>query len=97
MRRTLGEASSLSVACHPNWRVPGIELVLDGLVFRVAWTGAPGDSAKELLERSPGELDPAVPRDYLTQKLIGRYRCMRGLGHETLDWPAVAWRGDEPR
>ncbi len=74
---------------HPNWQVPGITLVPDGLAFRVARTSAPRVPGMELPELLPGESDRAVPRDYLTRNLVGQYHYMRGLGYEQSDWPAA--------
>jgi tetratricopeptide (TPR) repeat protein len=33
-----------------------------------------------------GEDDPRVPKDYLTQNLIGHFHYMRGVSVETTDW-----------
>ncbi len=42
---------------------------------------------KETLD---GEHDPRVPKDYLTQNLIGHFHYLCGLTHETSDWQRVS-------
>ena len=73
---------------HPNWSVPGIELVPAGLTFRVATSGSES-TGSNLPEFLPGELDPRVPKDYLTQNLIGNFHYMKGLGYESTQWAAA--------
>ena len=72
---------------HPNWNLAGLEVKPVGLVFRTVRAGAPLPEAM----LPPGELagawDPAVPKDYLTQNLVGHYHYMLGVTHETSAWP----------
>ncbi len=35
----------------------------------------------------PGADDPTIPKDYLTQNLIGHYYFMQGFTAEKADWP----------
>jgi tetratricopeptide (TPR) repeat protein len=72
---------------HPNWNNPQLELVPEGLAFRVARRGRPLPPAAVVKDRLDGELDPTVPRDYLTQNLIGQFHYMLGNTLERSDWP----------
>jgi tetratricopeptide (TPR) repeat protein len=83
------ERNALHFTHHPNWRQPGIELVPSGLTFRVRRAGAGGAETSDLPEFLPGELDPRVPKDYLTQNLLGNFHYMRGLEREHAAWPAA--------
>ena len=71
---------------HPNWNIPSLEIVPLGVVFKAARAGArePVPFIRET--RLDGELDPGVPKDYLTQNLIGQFHYMLGLTFETYDW-----------
>jgi tetratricopeptide (TPR) repeat protein len=58
-----------------------------GTVFRVIRAGgAPPDP---ILPNGPlaGADDPGVPKDYLTQNLIGHFHYMLGVTFERQDWP----------
>jgi tetratricopeptide (TPR) repeat protein len=71
---------------HPNWNVEGLEMVPSGLLFRPWRAGRqwpPPFSVPEFLE---GERDPRVPKDYLTQNLIGNFHYMGGMTFEQRDW-----------
>jgi tetratricopeptide (TPR) repeat protein len=72
---------------HPNWSVPALEIVPIGSVFRVVRAGAPPPAL--VLPEGPlaGEDDPRVPKDYLTQNLIGHFHYMLGVSFEKRDWP----------
>jgi len=71
---------------HPNWKVPGLEVVPVGLVFRIAREGGP--PPEPVLPATPlaGEDDPRVPKDYLTRNLIGHFHYMLGVTLEERDW-----------
>jgi tetratricopeptide (TPR) repeat protein len=75
---------------HPNWDVPGLDIVPVGLAFRVLRSGAAPQPLE--LDRGPlaGEDDPAVPKDYLTRNLIGHFHYMLGLSEMEHDWPSAA-------
>jgi tetratricopeptide (TPR) repeat protein len=64
---------------HPNWNMEALRIVPVGLTFRAARTGSPLPPAVLPPPELPGESDPRVPKDYLTQNLIGQYHYMRGL------------------
>jgi tetratricopeptide (TPR) repeat protein len=72
---------------HPNWDLPALEIVPIGMVFQVVRAGSP--HPKPLLPEGPlpGENDPRVPKDYLTQNLIGHFHYMQGISFEKSDWP----------
>lgn len=65
---------------HPNWSSGELEPVPVGLVFQVVRVGSPAPpplmKGKTELD---GERDPGVPKDYLTQNLIGAFHFMLGL------------------
>ena len=71
---------------HPNWHNPALEVVPVGLVYRVVRAGAaPPPLELPVRDRLEGETDPRVPKDYLTQNLIGEFHFMRGVtleGHD---------------
>lgn len=70
----------------PAWRVEGLEAVPAGLVFRTARTGHAVTPPTLGRPHLTGELDPAVPKDYLTRNLIGHYHYMRGVTLQAHDW-----------
>jgi tetratricopeptide (TPR) repeat protein len=72
---------------HPNWNNPQLELVPAGLAFQVARRGRPYPSVVVAKDRLDGELDPRVPRDYLTQNLVGQFHYMLANTLERSDWP----------
>ena len=72
---------------HPNWRVPELEGIPVGLAFRIWRAGRPRPDAAPVKDRLDGELDPRVPKDYLTQNLIGNFHQMLAMTHEERDWP----------
>ena len=78
---------------HPNWSVAGLEIVPAGLAFRVAGARRVGtDPALDTPVLVPsgnlaGDGDEKVPRDYLTQNLIGHYHYMLGTTFAGRDWP----------
>jgi tetratricopeptide (TPR) repeat protein len=71
---------------HPNWDVPGLEVAPIGLVYRTARPGSPPAVAIPKTELA-GAWDPRVPKDYLTQNLIGHFHFMLGVTFESRDWP----------
>ncbi len=74
---------------HPNWNVAGLEMVPSGLLFRPWRTGRPWPPPLDVPEFLEGERDPRVPKDYLTQNLIGNFHYMRGVTFEARDWPSA--------
>ncbi len=76
---------------HPNWPAAGLEQVPVGLAFRAVRSGGPVPVSPPVKDALDGETDPRVPKDYLTQNLIGHFHYMRGLSFERNDWPR-AWR-----
>ena len=77
---------------HPNWNLPELEIVIDGLAFRVVRRGAMAGSTKSAPASGElaGENDPRVPKDYLTRNLIGEFHYMLGLVAEESDPEAAA-------
>jgi tetratricopeptide (TPR) repeat protein len=71
---------------HPNWDIPSLEIVPLGVVFKAVRAGAREPEPFIRKTRLDGELDPLVPKDYLTQNLIGQYHYMLGLTFEPFDW-----------
>ena len=72
---------------HPNWNMPGLDVVPVGLVFQTARSSAPLPELRIPKTELDGENDPRVPKDYLTSNLIGHFHYMLGISHETRDWP----------
>ncbi len=81
------EADAVHFTHHPNWQLEGLELVPVGLSFR-AWRAGPPPPTPRLdgwwLD---GEQDPGVPKDFLTQNLIGHFHLMLAFTFEQRDWP----------
>jgi tetratricopeptide (TPR) repeat protein len=75
---------------HPNWRVAALDIVPVGLAFRVARAGGPPPPLALPPGPLEGEDDPRVPKDYLTQNLIGHFHYMIGSSFEAWDWPRAA-------
>lgn len=75
---------------HPNWSVKGLEIVPFGLVFQTVRAGTPVPPPPALKDSLEGERDPRVPKDYLTQNLIGHFHYMIGSTEEARDWPMAA-------
>jgi tetratricopeptide (TPR) repeat protein len=72
---------------HPNWNIPELRLVPVGLTFRAWRAGAPDPPLLLPGARLDGEDDPRVPKEYLTQNLIGQFHYMLGVTFEERDWP----------
>jgi tetratricopeptide (TPR) repeat protein len=71
---------------HPNWQLAGLEIVPIGLVFEARRAGQPLPEPTIPLRELPGEHDPRVPKDYLTQNLVGQLHYMLGFTEERRDW-----------
>ncbi|MBI3449004.1 MAG: DUF2723 domain-containing protein [Acidobacteria bacterium] len=71
---------------HPNWSLKGLALVPVGLTFRAWREGRPDPPLLLPADRLAGEADPRVPREYLTQNLIGQFHYMLGITFEGRDW-----------
>lgn len=71
---------------HPNWTLPALELAPVGVVFRVMRAGAPQPELLLPDGALAGEDDSRVPKDYLTQNLIGHFHYMLGVSFEQRDW-----------
>ncbi len=71
---------------HPNWNMPALEIVPLGVVMRAWRAGRPAPEPFLPISRLPGEDDPRVPKDYLTQNLIGHFHYMLGFTFEQRDW-----------
>ncbi len=75
---------------HPNWSFPAIEVVPVGLAFRTVRAGSPLPEPAVSAAGLAGADDPRVPKDYLTQNLVGQFHYMHGLTFEQCDWPPAA-------
>jgi len=71
---------------HPNWVIPGLELVPLGLVFRACRAGAVTPTNVDYKLALDGESDPRVQKDYLTRNLIGQFHYMLGVTIDQHDW-----------
>jgi len=71
---------------HPNWNLPGLEIVPLGVVFRAWRTGRPQPLPVIDELELEGETDPRVPKDYLTRNLIGQFHYMLGVTFAGNDW-----------
>jgi hypothetical protein len=72
---------------HPNWRLPALEVVPVGLVFRVVRAGRTPSPHAAPPDELPGEHDPLVPKDDLTRSLLAHFHYMRGFTAADHDWP----------
>lgn len=81
------DADPLYFTHHPNWELTDLEIVGTGLAFQVRRSGSP--LPKPIIPKTEldGESDPAIPKDYLTQNLIGHFHYMLGVTFELRDWP----------
>jgi hypothetical protein len=84
------DTDPLFMTHHPNWAVKGLEVVPVGLVFQTVREGRPWPAPALSKRRLEGEEDPRVPKDYLTQNLIGHFHYMLGSSFEGWDWPQAA-------
>jgi len=81
------ESEPLFFTHHPNWNLQTLDIVPVGLVFRAWRRDQPPLEPVFPLADLPGADDPDVPRDYLTQNLVGQFYYMRGFTYEKRDWP----------
>jgi tetratricopeptide (TPR) repeat protein len=79
-------SDGLFLTHHPNWNVPEIALDPVGLVFRVRRTESPVSEVTLPRSELAGADDPTIPKDYLTQNLIGQFHYMIGFTFEQRDW-----------
>lgn len=77
---------------HPNWDLPGLEIVPTGIVYR-AWRRGRADPPPffpRATQNGDGQLDgesePRVPKDYLTENLIGHFHYTRAFTLARSDW-----------
>jgi len=71
---------------HPNWDDPRLDVVPVGLAFRVWPRGEPLPALPKPPVTLASADDPRVPRDYLTDNLVGHYYFMQGFTAERSDW-----------
>ncbi len=86
------ESEQLWFTHHPNWNLPELTIEPLGLAFRVRRAGLPPTPLPAWFADKlhlDGELDPRVPKDYLTRNLIGEFHFMRGLSLEPRDRAAA--------
>ena len=81
------ETEPLFFTHHPNWNFPGLGVVPTGLVFRTVKDSQTPQVPSVPKWKLDGEDDPRVPKDYLTQNLIGHFHYMLGTTFEHGDWP----------
>jgi tetratricopeptide (TPR) repeat protein len=80
------EEERLFFTHHPNWDLPELEVVPVGLVFEIRRAGDAIPEPVVPYETLPGENDPRVPKDYLTQNMIGDFHFMLGFTFKDRDW-----------
>jgi tetratricopeptide (TPR) repeat protein len=80
---------------YPNWRAPQLDAVPVGIAFRAWRVGSPRPEPSPVKDRLDGELDPGVPKDYLTRNLIGNFHQLLGMTWETRDWARARRELDE--
>ena len=78
--------SRLFFTHHPNWNLPELDIVPQGLAFHVVRHGLPARPAAIEPRTLSGETDPRVPKDFLTGNLIGEFHFMLGLNLERTSW-----------
>jgi len=71
---------------HPNWNMPQLDVVPRGIVFQAWRREAPPPPLTVDEQPLDGENDPRVPKDYLTQNLVGHLHYMLGVTWEPTDW-----------
>jgi tetratricopeptide (TPR) repeat protein len=80
---------------YPNWRTPQLDAIPVGIAFRTWRVGSPIPRPSAVKDRLEGELDPRVPKDYLTRNLIGNFHQLLGMTWERRDWPRARRELDE--
>jgi tetratricopeptide (TPR) repeat protein len=80
------ERDPLFFTHHPNWDLPELKIVPVGVVYRAWRPGRPEPPVSLPRETLEGELDRRVPKDYLTQNLIGHFHYTVGFSFEQRDW-----------
>jgi tetratricopeptide (TPR) repeat protein len=80
------EAGPLHFTHHPNWKKPDVDVIPVGLTFAARRRGTPKPAILLPPDQLEGESDPRVPKDYLTQNLIGHFHYMQGLTFERVNW-----------
>jgi tetratricopeptide (TPR) repeat protein len=83
-------ADPLFFTHHPNWREPRLAVVPVGLAYEIARAGGPPPPLRLPRPALRGEDDPRVPKDYLTQNLIGHFHFMLGSTLQAHDWRRAA-------
>jgi tetratricopeptide (TPR) repeat protein len=71
---------------HPNWDLPELEIVPNGVVYRAWRRGRPWPEPFVPRTALADEDDARVPKDYLTQNLIGHFHYTLGFTFEQRDW-----------
>lgn len=84
------ETDPLFFTHHPNWNLDQLRIVPVGLAFQVTHANAPLPEPTLPTDGLAGADDLGVPKDYLTQNLLGHYHYMQGITFETRDWPRAA-------
>ena len=74
---------------HPNWKLPDLDVVPVGLLFKVVRRGDPRPMPVIARRELTGESDPGIPKDYLTRNLLGHFHYMLGLSEMEHDWPSA--------
>lgn len=74
----------------PGIDEPGLAVVPTGLAFRLWRADQPPPAVALPPDTLPGEDDPGVPRDDLTQHLIGAYHFSLAVTLAAADWPRAA-------
>jgi tetratricopeptide (TPR) repeat protein len=75
---------------HPNWDLAELEIVPVGMTFQTLRAGRPWPRLAVPKAELAGEHDPRVPKDYLTQNLLGHFHYMVGMSYEERDWRYAA-------
>lgn len=74
----------------PALEDPALAVVPTGLAFRLWRADLPPPAVELPADALPGETDPRVPRDDLTQHLIGAYHFALAVTLSPVDWPRAA-------
>jgi len=72
---------------HPNWQISALQIAGTGMAFKIQRSGAPLPELVIPKTELDGELDSGVPKDYLTQNLVGHFHYMLAVTFELRDWP----------